>query len=108
LKINSVLCTSAKESISLNSAAAGTHLTLSALDIGENYGIITPSFTFASTVNIIALRWAIPVFVDINNYSTLNINPELIEEAITRNTKVIIPVHFAGALVNMDKINELA
>ncbi|MEN6620152.1 MAG: aminotransferase class I/II-fold pyridoxal phosphate-dependent enzyme, partial [Smithella sp.] len=99
--------TSAKESIALNSATAGMHLTLSALDIGENDEIITPSLTFASTVNMIALRKATPVFVDID-YGTLNIKPELIEEAITSRTKAIIPVHFAGAPVDMDKINELA
>lgn len=99
--------TSAGESIALNSATAGMHLTLSALNIGKGDEIITPSLTFASTVNMIALRGATPVFVDVD-YGTLNINSELIEEAITSRTKAIIPVHFAGAPVDMDKINQLA
>lgn len=99
--------TSAKNAIALNSATAGMHLTLSALDISAEDEIITPSLTFASTVNMIALRGAIPVFVDVD-YGTLNINPELIEEKITPRTKAIIPVHFAGAPADMDKINQLA
>ncbi|MFA5321914.1 MAG: aminotransferase class I/II-fold pyridoxal phosphate-dependent enzyme, partial [Smithella sp.] len=99
--------TGSQQAISVNSATAGMHITLSALKIGEGDEIITPSMTFASTINMIALRGAIPVFVDIN-YGTLNINADLIEEKITKRTKAIVPVHFAGAPVDMDKINKLA
>jgi UDP-4-amino-4-deoxy-L-arabinose-oxoglutarate aminotransferase len=96
-----------QKAISLNSATAGMHIALTALNIGEGDEIITPSMTFASTVNMIALRGATPVFVDID-YGTLNINQDLIEEKITKKTKAIIPVHFAGAPADMDKINNLA
>jgi dTDP-4-amino-4,6-dideoxygalactose transaminase len=99
--------TSSQQAISVNSATAGMHITLSALDIGPGDEIITPSMTFASTINMVALRGATPVFVDID-YGTLNINPDLAEEKITKKTKAIIPVHFAGAPVDMDKINNLA
>jgi dTDP-4-amino-4,6-dideoxygalactose transaminase len=99
--------TGAKQAIALNSATAGMHLTLSALDISAGDEVITPSLTFASTINMIALRGATPVFVDID-YGTLNINAVLIEEKITPKTKAIIPVHFAGAPADMEKINELA
>ncbi|OPY82477.1 MAG: UDP-4-amino-4-deoxy-L-arabinose--oxoglutarate aminotransferase [Smithella sp. PtaU1.Bin162] len=99
--------TSASRAIALNSATAGMHLALSAMDISAGDEIITPSLTFASTVNMIALRGAIPVFVDID-YGTLNINPGLIEEKITSRTKAIIPVHFAGAPADMEQINKLA
>jgi len=99
--------TGSEQAISLNSATAGMHITLSALDIGPGDEIITPSMTFASTINMIALRGATPVFVEID-YGTLNINTDLIEEKITKKTKAIIPVHFAGAPANMDKINDLA
>ena len=99
--------TGSQQAISLNSATAGMHITLSALNIGPSDEIITPSMTFASTINMIALRGATPVFVDID-YDTLNINPDLIEEKITKKTKAIIPVHFAGAPVDMDMINNLA
>jgi dTDP-4-amino-4,6-dideoxygalactose transaminase len=99
--------TGSQQAISVNSATAGMHITLSALNIGPGDEIITPSMTFASTINMIALRGATPVFVDID-YGTLNINPDLIEEKITKKTKAIIPVHFAGVPANMDKINNLA
>ena len=99
--------TGSEQAISLNSATAGMHITLSALNIGPGDEIITPSMTFASTINMIALRGATPAFVDID-YGTLNINPDLIEKRITKKTKAIIPVHFAGAPVDMDKINDLA
>ena len=66
-----------------------------------------PSFTFVSTADAFVLRGAVPVFVDIRP-DTLNINEELIEEAITDKTKAIVPVHYAGVSCEMDKINELA
>ena len=99
--------TGSGQAISVNSATAGMHIALSAQNIGPGDEIITPSMTFASTVNMIALRSAKPVFVDID-YGTLNINPDLIEEKITKKTRAIIPVHFAGAPADMDKINNLA
>jgi dTDP-4-amino-4,6-dideoxygalactose transaminase len=99
--------TGSAQAISVNSATAGMHMVLSAQNIGPGDEIITPSMTFASTVNMIALRSAKPVFVDID-YGTLNINPDLIEEKITKKTRAIIPVHFAGAPADMDKINNLA
>jgi len=96
-----------QQAISVNSATAGMHITLSALNIGPGDEIITPSMTFTSTINMIALRGATPVFVDID-YGTLNINPDLIEEKISKKTRAIIPVHFAGAPADMGKINDLA
>src|SRR5208337_4565006 len=99
--------TGSGQAISVNSATAGMHMALSALNIGPGDEIITPSMTFASTVNMIALRSAKPVFVDID-YGTLSVNPDLIEEKITKKTKGIIPVHFAGAPADMDKILNIA
>jgi dTDP-4-amino-4,6-dideoxygalactose transaminase len=99
--------TGAERAVSLSSATAGMHLMLKALNVGPGDEVITPSMTFASTVNMIALLRAKPVFVDID-YGTLNICCEEIEEKITRRTKAIIPVHFAGAPADMDRINRLA
>jgi len=99
--------TTAGQAIALNSATAGMHLTLTALGIGKGDEVITPSMTFASTINMIALLGATPVFADID-YGTLNINADLIEEKITSKTKAIIPVHFAGAPADMEKINQIA
>ena len=99
--------TGATYALSLSSGTAGMHLLLLGLDIKRGDEIITPSMTFASTLNMIALLGAKPVFVDIH-YDTLNINADLIEGKITEKTKAIVPVHFAGAPVDMDKILAIA
>ena len=69
--------------------------------------VIAPSFTFVSTVNAFVLRGATIVFVDIRP-DTLNIDENLIEQAITEKTKAIVPVHYAGVACEMDKIMEIA
>ena len=69
--------------------------------------IIMPSFTFVSTANAFVLRGAVPVFVDIRQ-DTLNIDETLIERAITPQTKVIVPVHYAGVPCAMDEIMDIA
>jgi UDP-4-amino-4-deoxy-L-arabinose-oxoglutarate aminotransferase len=99
--------TGARYAVSLSSATAGMHIVLSAIGIGPGDEVITPSLTFASTVNMIALSGARPVFADID-YDTLNINVADIESRITPRTKAIIPVHFAGAPADMDPILEIA
>jgi len=99
--------TGSKKAVTLNSATAGMHLVLTALNLQPGDEVLTPSMTFASTINMIALRGAKPVFVDIH-YDTLNMNCDLLERKISPKTKAIIPVHFAGAPVDMDKIDELA
>jgi dTDP-4-amino-4,6-dideoxygalactose transaminase len=99
--------TGAGRAIAFQSATAGMHLILTAIGLKQGDEVITPSMTFASTVNMIALQGAKPVFVDID-YGTMNINCDLIEAKITPRTRAIIPVHFAGAPVDMDKVNDLA
>lgn len=69
--------------------------------------VISPSYTFVSTVNAFVLRGAKIVFADIRP-DTMNINEDLIEEAITKKTKAIVPVHYAGVSCEMDKIMEIA
>lgn len=76
-------------------------------DIKEGDEVITTSFTFVSTVNAFVLRGAKIVFVDIRP-DTMNIDENLIENAITEKTKVIVPVHYAGVACEMDKIMEIA
>jgi UDP-4-amino-4-deoxy-L-arabinose-oxoglutarate aminotransferase len=99
--------TGAEHAVLVASATAGMHIVLIALGIGPGDEVITPSMTFASTVNMIALRGARPVFVDVH-YDTLNINVDEIEARITSHTRAIIPVHFAGAPAEMDRIREIA
>ncbi|NME82786.1 dTDP-4-amino-4,6-dideoxygalactose transaminase [Clostridium sp. SM-530-WT-3G] len=76
-------------------------------DIKPGDEVIAPSYTFVSTVNAFVLRGARIVFVDIRP-DTMNINEELIEDAITEKTKVIIPVHYAGVACEMNKIMDIA
>jgi UDP-4-amino-4-deoxy-L-arabinose-oxoglutarate aminotransferase len=99
--------TGATYAVSLTSATAGMHLVLTALGLEKGDEIITPSLTFVSTVNMIAMRGLEPVFIDID-YDTLNMDVDKLESLVTEKTKAIIPVHFAGAPVNMDKIMEIA
>jgi len=97
----------AGHALSLSSGTGGMHLALRAMGIGEGDEIITPSMTFASTVNQIVLAGSKPVFADID-YNTLIIRPEEIERLISKRTKAIIPVHFAGAPADMDAIEAVA
>ena len=76
-------------------------------DIKEGDEVIMPSYTFVSTADAFVLRGATPVFVDIRP-DTMNIDENLIEDAITERTKVIVPVHYAGVACEMDTIMEIA
>lgn len=69
--------------------------------------VITADFTFAATVEVIALLQLTPVLVDVNPVS-FNIDVDAIEKAITPNTKAIVPVHLFGLAANMDEILDLA
>ncbi|KPV59756.1 TDP-4-oxo-6-deoxy-D-glucose aminotransferase [Paenibacillus sp. A3] len=69
--------------------------------------VIMPSYTFVSTANAFVLRGARIKFVDIRP-DTLNLDENLIEQAITKNTKAIVPVHYAGVSCEMDTIMDLA
>jgi UDP-4-amino-4-deoxy-L-arabinose-oxoglutarate aminotransferase len=93
--------------VALTSATAGMHIALKALGVGAGDEVITPAMTWVSTVNVTVLAGAKPVFVDIDR-DTLLVSPDAIKKAITAKTKVIIPVHFAGAPVDMDPIREMA
>jgi len=77
------------------------------LDIKEGDEIIMPSYTFVSTANAFVLRGATIVFVDIRP-DTMNIDETKIAKAITKKTKVIVPVHYAGVACEMDTIMALA
>ncbi len=99
--------TGAKYAIALSSATAGMHLLLHALNIGPGDEVITPSMTWVSTPNQIELCGAKPVFVDVDKH-TLMTTAARIEPLITERTKLIIPVHYAGASLDLEPLRELA
>lgn len=96
-----------KYTVGLNSGTDALHLALRALDIGKGDEVITTAFTFVATAEAIGIVGAKPVFVDIDA-DTFNIDPAKIEEAITPNTKAIIPVHLYGQPCDMDRIMDIA
>ena len=90
-----------------HSCTAALEIAALTLDIRHGDEVIMPSYTFVSTANAFALRGATPVFVDIRP-DTLNIDENLIEAAITKKTRAIVPVHYAGIACEMDYIKALA
>jgi UDP-4-amino-4-deoxy-L-arabinose-oxoglutarate aminotransferase len=93
--------------VALMSATAGMHVALKALGIGPGDEVITPSMTWVSTVNLIVLAGATPVFADIDR-DTLMVTPDSVRSCLTGKTRLIIPVHFAGAPADMGPIRDLA
>jgi len=82
-------------------------LALMALGVDSGDEVITPPFTFVATAGSISRLKARPVFVDIDR-ETYNLDPTLLEAAITSRTKAIMPVHLFGLAAEMEKINEIA
>ncbi len=97
----------AKYALAVNSCTAALHLALAVYGIGEGDEVITTPMTFCSTVNTILNCGAKPVFVDVDAETGL-IDPNEIEKAVTERTKAILPVHYAGLVCDMDRINEIA
>ncbi len=95
-----------KFSISVNSCTAALHLSLITLGLKKGDEVITTPMTFASTINSILLAGCTPIISDINK-ETLNIDENLIERKITKKTKALLIVHFAGLPCNMKKILQL-
>lgn len=99
--------TGAKHCITVASGTEALLIALMGLGIGKDDEVITTPFTFAATVEVIVLLGAKPVFVDIER-DTCNIDPRLVENAISPRTKAIIPVSLYGQVADMDEINAIA
>ncbi len=108
-ELEQTLCdfTNANHVISCSSGTDALLLAMMAMDVEPDDEIITTPFTFIATAETIALMKAKPVFVDVDPVS-YNLNPDLIEAAITDKTKIIMPVSLYGQPAEMDKINAIA
>lgn len=96
-----------KHAIATSSGTTALHVALLAHEIGPGDEVITTPFTFIASVNAILYAGAKPVLVDVQE-DTFNIDPELIEQAITPRTKAIVPVHLFGYPCDMDAIMDIA
>ena len=99
--------TGCHKSLLTHSCTAALEMAALLAEIQPGDEIIMPSYTFVSTANAFVLRGGVPVFVDIRP-DTLNIDENLIEDAITQKTKAIVPVHYAGVACEMDAILNIA
>ena len=93
--------------VGLTSCTAALHLSVTAAGIGRGDEVITTPMSFVATSNSIIMAQATPVFVDVEK-DTGNIDANLIEKAITKKTKAILPVHLYGQMVDMKKILSIA
>jgi len=97
----------APDAVALASATGGMHLVFVAMGIGPGDEVITPSLTWVSTINLLRLLGATPVFADIDRH-TLMVTPETVEPLISERTRMIVPVHFAGAAVDLEPLRRMA
>jgi perosamine synthetase len=97
----------AAHAVAVNSGTSALHLCIRALGISEGEEVIVPSFAFIAVANVLRYERAVPVFVDIDPLS-LNLDPALIEEALTSRTRAIIVVHTFGCPAALDEILEIA
>ena len=93
--------------VALTSATAAMHLLLMTMKLQPGDEVVTPSMTWVSMVNMIVLAGAKPVFCEIDR-ETMLATPESIAAVITPRTRLIVPVHFAGAPVDIDGIRKVA
>ncbi|MGB9589794.1 MAG: DegT/DnrJ/EryC1/StrS family aminotransferase [candidate division WOR-3 bacterium] len=95
-----------KHAVGVGNGTDALRMALKALDVGPGDEVITVPFTFVATAEAIAELGARPVFVDINP-KTFNMEPDLVEKAITPRTKGILPVHLYGQVADTDTLGRI-
>jgi len=93
--------------VAMNSGTSALHVALLCLRIGPGDEVITPSFSFVASANVILMCGASPVFVEVDPH-TWNLDPEAVEAAITPRTRAVLPVHVFGRPAPMEEILEIA
>ncbi len=93
--------------VALSSCTAALHLACLAADIGPGDEVIVPSMTFAATANAVRYTGATPIFADVVSEHDLGIDVDHVETLINERTKAVIPVHYAGFAVAIDRLAEL-
>jgi dTDP-4-amino-4,6-dideoxygalactose transaminase len=96
----------AAHGVSTFNGTVSLELALAVLGVGAGDEVIVPAVSFISTATAVSRAGAIPVFVDIEQYS-FNIDPERVRQAITTKTKAVMAVHFGGPLCNVDAVREI-
>src|SRR4051812_19390770 len=99
--------TDAAEAVAVNSGTAALHASMDALGVGPGDEVIVPALTFAATANCAVYQGATPVFADIDSKSLL-IDPADVEAKITKNTRAIVAVDYAGQPCDYDELRHVA
>ncbi len=94
--------------LAVTNGTAALHLAFASLNIGQGDEVIVPSLTFVATANAVRYTGATPVFADVSSLDDLTISSKDIERKITKRTKAICVVHYAGYPCNMDAIKSIA
>ena len=99
--------TGSRRALLVHSATAALEMAALLLEIESGDEVIMPSFNFVSAANAVVLRGGTPVFVDVRP-DTINLDENLIDDAVTSRTKAVLPVHYAGVSCEMDQISAVA
>ena len=96
-----------KHSLAVASGTTALYTMLGTLDVGPGDEVIIPAYTFVATYNVVVLNYALPILVD-TDIESFQIDPQKMEKAITKQTKVLMPVHMGGVPANLDSITAIA
>jgi dTDP-4-amino-4,6-dideoxygalactose transaminase len=96
-----------KHSLAVASGTTALYTMLGTLDVGPGDEVIIPAYTFVATYNVVVLNYALPILVD-TDIESFQIDPQKMEKAITKQTKVLMPVHMGGIPADLDRIMTVA
>jgi Predicted pyridoxal phosphate-dependent enzyme apparently involved in regulation of cell wall biogenesis len=92
--------------LAVSSGTSALYTMLGALDVGPGDEVILPVYTFVASYNVVVLNYALPILID-TDPETFQIDADKIEPAITKQTKLIMPVHIGGSPADMDRVLEI-